>query len=39
LPAKQHRQPEGLTIGPEGEMIIADEAGGGRATLAIYRRR
>jgi uncharacterized protein YjiK len=39
LPAKQHRQPEGLTIGPEGEMIIADEAGGGRATLAVYRRR
>ncbi len=39
LPAKQHRQPEGLAIGPERETIIADEAGGGRATLAIYRRR
>jgi uncharacterized protein YjiK len=38
LPAKQHRQPEGLTIGPDGELIIADEGGGGRATLAIYRR-
>jgi uncharacterized protein YjiK len=39
LPAKQHRQPEGLAIGPHGEMFIADEGGGGRATLAIYRRR
>ncbi len=38
LPAKHHRQPEGLAIGPEGELIIADEGGGGRATLAIYRR-
>lgn len=39
LPARQHRQPEGLAMGPDGEMIIADEGGGGRATLAIYRRR
>jgi uncharacterized protein YjiK len=38
LPAKQHRQPEGLAIGPDGELIVADEAGGGRATLAVYRR-
>ena len=38
LSEKQHRQPEGLAIGPEGELIIADEAGGGRGTLAVYRR-
>ena len=38
LSAKRHRQPEGLAIGPAGELIIADEAGGGRATLAIYRQ-
>jgi uncharacterized protein YjiK len=38
LTAKQHRQPEGLAIGPDGEIIIADEGAGGRATLAIYRR-
>ena len=29
---------KGLAIGPAGELIIADEAGGGRATLAIYRQ-
>lgn len=38
LPAR-HQQPEGLAIGPDGELIIADEGGDGRATLAIYRPR
>lgn len=36
---QRHRQPEGLAIGPDGEVIIADEGGDGRATLAIYRTR
>jgi uncharacterized protein YjiK len=39
LAAKRHRQPEGLAIGANGELIIADEAAGGRATLAVYRTR
>ena len=39
LAAKRHRQPEGLAIGTNGELIIADEAAGGKATLTIYRTR
>jgi uncharacterized protein YjiK len=39
LAAKRHRQPEGLAIGSSGELIIADEAAGDRATLAVYRKR
>lgn len=39
LDAKRHRQPEGLAIGRNGELIIADEGAGARATLAIYPQR
>jgi uncharacterized protein YjiK len=39
LAAKRHRQPEGLAIGANGELIISDEAAGRRATLAVYRTR
>ncbi len=39
LPATRHRQPEGLALSSNGELIIADEARHGRAKLAIYRTR
>jgi len=39
LSATLHPQPEGLTFGPGGELIIADEGTQGRAKLAIYRPR
>jgi uncharacterized protein YjiK len=33
-----HRQAEGLTIGADGALLIADEAAGGQATLSRYAR-
>jgi uncharacterized protein YjiK len=32
-----HRQPEGLALSPAGDLFIADEAAGFRATLTRYR--
>jgi uncharacterized protein YjiK len=34
----QHRQPEGVTIMPDGSLVIADEAHGGAASLTCYAR-
>jgi hypothetical protein len=31
-------QAEGLTIGADGALLIADEAAGGQATLSRYAR-
>ncbi len=39
LSAPRHRQPEGLALSSNGDLMIADEAGHGRAKLAIYRTR
>lgn len=37
LPKKdRHRQPEGIEVTGKGELLIADEGGGGRARLAVY---
>lgn len=33
-----HRQAEGVTIAPDGTLIISDEAGGAQATLSRYAR-
>lgn len=35
--ASRHRQAEGIEMLPTGELLIADEGGGHRARLAIYR--
>lgn len=32
-----HRQPEGLALSPDGDLFVADEAAGFRATLTRYR--
>lgn len=37
LKAKRHPQPEGLTLLPDGTLVIADEAQKGPATLTLYR--
>lgn len=34
---RRHRQPEGLTLTPEGDLLIADEAAGEQAELTRYR--
>ena len=34
-----HRQPEGLTLSPDDDLIIADEGEEGRARIAVYRRK
>ncbi len=36
LDKDRHRQAEGITITDDGRLLIADEAGNGSATLAIY---
>lgn len=36
LDRKHHRQPEGLTLTPRGDLLIADEAAGGVARLSRY---
>lgn len=38
LDDKRHRQAEGIAITQDGRLLIADEAGSGRARLAIYGR-
>jgi uncharacterized protein YjiK len=38
LHRQQHPQPEGLTLLGDSVMVIADEGGGGRATITCYRR-
>ncbi len=38
LGAEHHRQPEGIAIMPDGSLVIADEAHGGRASLTRYDR-
>ena len=37
LDADRHQQPEGVTITRDGQLLIADEAGNGPATLTVYR--
>ena len=37
LPARHHRQIEGLTFGADLELVLADEGGGGRGRLTIYK--
>ncbi len=39
LPGKRHRQPEGIALAPDGSLVVADEGGGGRARLTVYRKR
>jgi uncharacterized protein YjiK len=39
LPAKRHRQPEGLAIGSDHTLLISDEAAGARATITGYAGR
>lgn len=39
LKGRYHRQAEGITYDPQGNLLIADEGGKGRARLAIYARR
>ena len=34
-----HRQPEGVTLSPEGDLIVADEGEEGRSRLAVYHKR
>ena len=36
LSSKYHRQPEGVAIGPEGDLYISDEAAGHHPTLTVY---
>ena len=38
LRPSRHRQAEGIAIEPGGSLLIADEAGGKRATLTTYDR-
>jgi DNA-binding beta-propeller fold protein YncE len=38
LRRKYHRQPEGITLLPNGTLVIADEGKSGEATLSLYRR-
>ena len=39
LDGKRHRQPEGLAIGPERELLISYEAGRDAATITAYAYR
>lgn len=38
LDARRHPQAEGIAITRDGRLLIADEAGNGRARLAVYRK-
>jgi len=38
LDDNRHRQAEGIAVTQDGRLLIADEAGNGRARLAVYRR-
>jgi len=37
LDKARHRQAEGIAMTADGRLLIADEAGGGRARLTVYR--
>ncbi len=39
LRRRDHPQAEGLALGPDGALLIADEGRNGRGTLTAYRRR
>lgn len=39
FPGRWHRQIEGITFGPDGALIVADEGAGGRARLTVYPAR
>lgn len=39
LKDKDHRQPEGIVVMPDNDLIIADEADGEEATLTTYKLR
>lgn len=39
LDKSRHRQAEGIAMTADGRLLIADEAGNGRARLAVYRSR
>jgi uncharacterized protein YjiK len=36
LDKQQHPQPEGITLMPDGRLVIADEGHGGRGRLSVY---
>jgi hypothetical protein len=36
--AERHRQPEGATILPDGDLVIADEGGHAHAKMTRYAR-
>jgi uncharacterized protein YjiK len=38
LPARLHRQPEGLTFVGDSVLLVADEGGNGRGALTAYTR-
>jgi hypothetical protein len=38
LDQRRHPQPEGLAFAPNGELLVSDEAAGGTAAIAVYRR-
>lgn len=38
LVRRRHRQPEGIAIGSERSLLVADEGGGRRGVLTVYRR-
>ena len=37
--AKRHRQPEGIALTRDGDLLIADEGAGKRAVLSIYEQK
>jgi uncharacterized protein YjiK len=39
LSSRYHRQPEGVAIGPGGDLYISDEAAGHHPTLTVYAPR
>ena len=39
LPARIHPQPEGVVFGPDGTLIVSDEAARGEAAITVYRWR
>ena len=39
LPGRIHPQPEGVVFGPDGTLIVSDEAARGEAAITVYRWR